>query len=110
MSQGVGATHPILGVQQTFGGMYWSPLDVSGSASYVQGGDAISPQSFGFNSYIWSLAGGVSQSGNYRAEPRALNNGFTQWQLVWFVVSSGLQVGAAVNLSGETERLAAIGQ
>ena len=110
MSQGVGATHPILGVQQTFGGMYWSPLDVSGSASYVAGGDAISPQSFGFNSYIWSLAGGVSQSGNYRAEPRALNNGFTQWQLVWFVVSSGLQVGAAVNLSGETGRLAAIGQ
>ena len=66
--------------------MYWSPLDVSGSASYVQGGDAISPQSFGFNSYIWQLTGGVSQSGNYRAEPRALNSGFTQWQLVWFVV------------------------
>ena len=56
------------------------------------------------------LTGGVSQSGNYRAEPRALNSGFTQWQLVWFVMSTGLQVGAAVNLSGETVRLAAIGQ
>ena len=110
MSQGVGATHPILGVQQTFGGMYWSPLDVSGSASYQTGGDAISPQSFGFNSYIWQLTGGVSQSGNYRAEPRALNSGFTQWQLVWFVVSTGLQVAANVNLSGETVRLADIGQ
>ena len=53
MAQGVGATHPILGVQQTFGGMYWSPLDVSGSARYQTGGDAISPQSFGFSSYIW---------------------------------------------------------
>ena len=62
MSQGVGATHPILGVQQTFGGMYWSPLDVSGSASYQTGGDAISPQSFGFNSYIWQLAGGVRRA------------------------------------------------
>ena len=110
MSQGVGATHPILGVQQTFGGMYWSPLDVSGSSSYVAGGDAIDPTSFGFNSYIHSLVGGVSQSGNYRAEARALNNGFTKWQLVWFVMSTGLQVAASVNLSGETVRLAAIGQ
>jgi hypothetical protein len=76
----------------------------------VQGGDAISPQSFGFNSYIHQLVGGVSQSGNYVAVPRALNSGFTQWQLVWFVVATGLQVGAAVNLSGETVRLAAIGQ
>ena len=90
--------------------MYWSPLDIAGSASYVQGGDAISPQSFGFNSYIHQLVGGVSQSGNYVAVPRALNSGFTQWQLVWFVVATGLQVGAAVNLSGETVRLAAIGQ
>ncbi len=111
MSQGVGATHPISQLTpQTFGGMFWDALDVSGSASYVQGGDTIDPRSFGFNSYIWQLSGGVSQSGNYRAEPRALNNGFTQWQLVWFVVSTGLQVAAAVNLSGETVRLAAIGQ
>jgi hypothetical protein len=110
MAQGVGGTHPILGLQQTFGGMFWSPLDINGSASYVQGGDAISPQSFGFNSYIHQLVGGVSQSGNYVAVPRALNSGFTQWQLVWFVVATGLQVGAAVNLSGETVRLAAIGQ
>ena len=110
MPQGVGATHSILGVQQTFGGMYWSPLDVSGSASYVQGGDAISPRSFGFNSYIWSLEGGVSQSGNYYAVPRALNSGFTQWQLVWFVYLPGFRWEPAVNLSGETVRLAAIGQ
>ena len=110
MAQGVGATHPILGVQQTFGGMYWSPLDVSGSSFYVAGGDAISPQSFGFNSYIWQLTGGVSQSGNYRAEPRALNSGFTQWQLVWFVVATGVEVAGGIDLAGETVRLAAIGQ
>jgi hypothetical protein len=90
--------------------MYWSPLDVSGSSFYVAGGDAISPQSFGFNSYIWQLVGGVSQSGNYRAEARALNNGFTQWQLVWFVVATGLEVAGGIDLSGETVRLAAIGQ
>lgn len=110
MAQGVGATHPIIGVQQTFGGMFWSPLDISGSKSYQTGGDAVSPQSFGFNSYIWELVGGVSQSGNYRAEGRALTSGFSQFQLVWFVVSTGLQVAANVDLSGETVRVAAIGQ
>jgi hypothetical protein len=110
MAQGVGKSKPILGLQQTFGGMFWSPLDISGSSSYVAGGDVVSPQSFGFNSYIHELVGGVSQSGNYQAVPRALNSGFTQWQLMWFVVSTGLQVGAGVNLSGETVRLAAIGQ
>jgi hypothetical protein len=110
MAQGVGKTKPIIGLQQTFGGMFWSPLDISGSASYVAGGDSISPQSFGFNSYIHQLVGGVSQSGNYEAVPRALSSGFTQWQLVWKVVATGVPVAAGVNLSGETVRLAAIGQ
>ena len=110
MSQGVGATHPITGVQQTFGGMFWSPLDISGSASYVQGGDALSPQSFGFNSYIWSLTGAVSQSGTYFVLGRALSSGFSQFQLVWFVTATGAEVGAGVNLSAETVRIAAIGQ
>jgi hypothetical protein len=109
VAQGVGATHPINGAVDTFGGHFWSPLDYSGSASYVQGGDSISPQSFGLNNTIWTLIGSVSQSGNYEVRPRALNNGVTQWQLVWFVVATGLQVAAAVNLSGETVRLSAIG-
>lgn len=110
MAQGVGATHPITGVQQTFGGMFWSPLDISGSSFYVAGGDAIDPTSFGFNSYIWSLVGGVSQSGNYRAEPRALTNGFSKWQLVWIVMATGLEVAGGIDLAGETVRVAAIGQ
>ncbi len=120
MSQGVGATHPILGVQQTFGGMYWSPLDVSGSASYAQGGDAISPQSFGFNSYIWSLVGAADQACKFIAVPRALNSGFTQWQLVWVSLTTatvggqsqtaGQEAAAGSNLSTFTVRLAAIGQ
>lgn len=109
MAQGVGATHPITGVQQTFGGMFWSPLDISGSASYQTGGDSIDPTSFGFNSYIWQLTGAVSQSGNYYVLPRALNSGFTQWQLVWFTIA-GAQVTANTDLSAETVRLAAIGQ
>ena len=111
MSQGVGATHSILGVQQTFGGMYWSPLDVSGSASYVAGGDAISPQSFGFNSVhlvacLAEYRRAATIAPNLGRSTADSRNGS------WFGSSyrTGLQVGAAVNLSGETVRLAAIGQ
>ena len=109
MAQGIGATHSILGTQQTFGGMYFNVLDVSGSASYVQGGDVIGATSFGFNNTIWTLIGGVSHSGTYFAIARALNNGLTQWQLVWYVSATGAEVAAAVNLSTETVRLSALG-
>lgn len=120
MSQGVGATHPITGVQQTFGGMYWSPLDISGSSSYVQGGDAVGPSSFGMNSYIWALAGAIDQSGKWQVVPRALNSGYTQWQLVWISLTTatlggqsqtaGQEAAAGTNLSTYTVRVAAIGQ
>jgi hypothetical protein len=110
MSQGIGATHPILGVSDVFGGHYYSPLDYAGSASYVQGGDSIGATSFGFNSSIQTLIGSVSHSGTYRVDPRPLTSGIqTQWQLVWIVVATGLEVAGAVNLSGETVRLSAIG-
>jgi hypothetical protein len=110
MSQGIGATHPILGVSDVFGGHYYSPLDYAGSASYVQGGDSIGATSFGFNSSIQTLIGSVSHSGTYFVIPRPLNSGIqTSWQLVWMVVATGAEVGAAVNLSGETVRLSAIG-
>ena len=109
MTQGIGATHSILGTQQTFGGMYFNVLDVSGSASYVQGGDSISATSFGFNNTIWSLVAAVSQSGTYFVIGRCLNNGVSAWQLVWYVSATGSEVGAAVNLSAEKVRLSALG-
>lgn len=110
MAQGIGSTFPILGTNQTFGGFYYAPIDYSGSASYVAGGDTIDPTSFGFNSYIWTLVGAVAQSGDYFVVPRALNSGFTQWQLVWFSSSTGAEVGADTDLSSEKVRLSAIGQ
>ncbi len=107
---GIGSTKPILGVSDVFGGHYYSPLDYSGSASYVQGGDSIGATSFGFNSSIQTLIGSVSQSGTYFVIPRPLTSGIqTQWQLVWFVTATGAEVAAATNLSGETVRLSAIG-
>jgi hypothetical protein len=110
MAQGVGVTKEIIGVSDVFGGHYYSPLDYSGPASYVQGGDTIDAASFGFDGCIQTLTGSVSQSGNYRVDPRPLSSGVqTEWQLVWVVVSTGAQVANAVNLSGETVRLSAIG-
>ena len=120
MSQGVGATHPILGVSDVFGGHYYSPLDYAGSASYVQGGDSIGATSFGFNSSIQTLIGSMDQSNKFRVEPRALTSGIqTTWQLVWISLTTatvggqsqtaGTEAAAGTNLSTFTARLSAIG-
>ncbi len=110
MAQAVGKTKPIIGLNQTFGGLFWAPIDYTGPSSYVVGGDSMSPQSFGFNSTIWELTGSVDQSDTYYVVGRPLNNGVSQWQLVWFVVATGVEGAAAVNLSAYTVRLSAHGQ
>ena len=120
MSQGIGSTKPILGVSDVFGGHYYSPLDYAGSASYVQGGDSIGATSFGFNSSIQTLIGGVDQSAKFLAVPRPLNSGIqTAWQLVWISLTTatvggqaqtaGTEAAAGTNLSTFTARLSAIG-
>ena len=119
MAQAVGSTKPILGSVDTFGGHFYSPLDYSGPASYVQGGDAISPASFGMYNNIQTLVGSVDQSSKFRAEPRPLANGVTQWQLVWISLTTGTvggqsqtigaEAAAGTNLSTFTVRLSAIG-
>jgi hypothetical protein len=110
MAQATGSTKQIIGILQTFGGLYWNPLDYTGPLSYVQGGDSIGATSFGFNNTIWALQGSVDQSNAYRVEPRPLNNGVTKWQLVWISMATGLEAAAGANLSAYTVRLSAIGQ
>ena len=120
MAQGVGSTKQILGLLQTFGGLYWAPLDYSGSSSYVQGGDAIGATSFGFNNTIWAMVGSNDQSNVFVVNCRPLNNGRTQWQLVWQSLvtgtyggqaqTAGQEAAAGTNLSGFTCRLVAHGQ
>lgn len=120
MAQGVGKTKAIIGLNQTFGGLFWAPIDYSGSSSYVQGGDSISPQSFGFNSTIWDLVTSCDQSNKFSVEARPLNNGVTQWQLVWIALvtatvggqsqTAGTEAAAGTNLSTFTVRLCAHGQ
>lgn len=110
MAQGVGTTKPILGQVDTFGGHFWSPLGYSGPASYVQGGDTISPASFGFNNSIFSLTGSIDGTDTYEAVPLALSVGPNPvWRVVWRVMATGLEVANGVNLSGITVMLNAIG-
>lgn len=119
MAQATGNTKPILGSVDTFGGHFYSPLDYAGSSVYVQGGDSISPASFGMYNNIQTLIAGIDQSGKWRVFPRALSNGVTQWQLVWISMvtatvggqaqTAGLEAVAGTNLSTFTVRLSAIG-
>jgi hypothetical protein len=120
MAQGIGTTSQIVGLTQTFGGLGFNVLDYAGSSSYVQGGDSISPSTFGLNSTIWTLIGSMDQSCKFRVEPRALNNGVTQWQLVFVSLTTGTvggqsqtagaEAATGTNLSTFKVRLAAIGQ
>lgn len=110
MPQAVGTPVPVTGHDDTFGGHFFGAIDYTGPASYVQGGDALDPKPFGCPNSLLAVIGGVDQSGTYRAEGRALYSGAqTTFQLVWFVLSTGLEVGAGVNLSTIKVRLAAIG-
>lgn len=94
----------------------WSG-DHTGPASYTTGGETLGQAS---NSYggvnqfglrnIDNVVGSVSDSGTYYVLPQFTGTGTrTQFKLLWFVVASGAQVGAAVNLSTETVRLLIIG-
>jgi hypothetical protein len=110
MAQGVGSTKQILGQVDTFGGHFWAPIDYSGPASYVAGGDSIDPKSFGFFGSILTLIGSVDQSNAYYVEGRPLINGVdSKWQIVWLAMDGSGEVEAGTNLSGFTVRLSAIG-
>ncbi len=119
MAQAVGTTKPIIGGNDTFGGRYYAPIDYSGPSSYVQGGDAIGAASFGMFNNIQTLIGSMDQSNKFRAEPRPLANGVTQWQIVWISLTTGTvggqsqtagtEAATGTNLSTYTVRLSAIG-
>lgn len=117
---------------QSFGNKRVSCWYHTGPASYVQlavaapptGGDVVTDTEAGmrFFDYVW---GGISDNGQYRVEavPIAGNpsqaqgagQGGTQgaqqrsWRLRWEVIATGVETAGAVNLSGRTVRLFAIG-
>ena len=110
MAQGIGNVQKILGQVDTFGGHFWSPVNYSGPKSYVKGGDTIDPRAFGFNGSIFTLVGSIDSTDTYEAVPLLLSGGVNPvWRVVWRVMSTGLEVAAATDLSGVTVGLSAIG-
>jgi hypothetical protein len=116
MAQGIGSVKQILGQVDTFGGHFWSPVNYSGPASYVQGGDTLDPKVFGFNNSIFTLTGSVDGTDTYQAVPMLYSGGVNPvWRIVWIALTSaggqtpGEEVTAGTNLSGVTVGLSAIG-
>ncbi len=73
----------------------------NGPASYVTGGDPVTLQNN--RRFIDILFDGMTLSGTYFVRGQATTIGErTTWKAVWFVTSTGAQVSAATNLSGET--------
>jgi hypothetical protein len=100
---------------QSLGEVFLSARDVSGPASYTTGGVTLSPQLFALLSFKILLTSMESPDGTYFARfvaPAGSTFGTstaTAAKMVWFVVSTGAEVAAAVNLSTEKIRVLAIG-
>lgn len=110
MAQGVGSSKPMTGhAADVFGGKLYDVVDYNGPTSYVQGGDAIDPRAFGFPNAILTLISSIDQTNTYETEARSIQKGITPWQLVWFVIATGLEVANGTNLSGFTVKLSGIG-
>jgi hypothetical protein len=95
----------------------WVILDHYGPASYVTNGEEWPPQStyggpnsIGLSGLQW-VNGGTSESGTYRVVPVFGGGASVKGTilLVWYVISTGLEVGARVDLSAEVIRLLAVG-
>lgn len=84
-------------------------IDHTGSSSYVTGGDTLTGARYGLRSIDY-VGGGLSNSGTYEVRGKSTGKGIhTTYKLVWFVVATGAEVAAGVNLSGETVRIFAFG-
>ena len=92
-------------------------VDHQGPASYTTGGETFpqqgiygGPNSLGLRSILW-CSGGTSEGGLYRVIPIFGGGGGVHGtiKLQWWVISTGDQVAADVDLSGSVIRLLTIG-
>src|SRR5690242_11966900 len=84
-------------------------IDHTGKSSYVQGGDTLTASRYGLRSIDY-VGGGLTISGTYEVRGKAIAKGNkTTYKAVWFVVATGAEVAAAVDLSAETVKLFAVG-
>lgn len=107
-----GSAKQILGQGDVFGGKIFNVIDyASTSASYSQSAlETLSPSAFGFfNTILCVLDISLDTTGRYYAQAIPQQAGLTPWTLKWFDTTTGLQVAGAVNLSGITVKISAIG-
>ncbi len=109
MAVGQGKQTP--GFADVFGGKQFNVIDYTGVASYVNGtGEKLDPKMFGFNNTIEAvLDTSITQTGDYYGQTQPVNNGVSGWYIRWFVVATGVEAAAAVNLSAKTLKISAIG-
>ena len=107
----------VIGVEPWGGRTKAFMVDHYGPASYVTGGESWpqqstfgGPNSAGLNGVNW-VNGGITEDGTYRVVPVTGGGGSKKGQikLVWYVVATGAQVAAAVNLSASHLRLLVLG-
>lgn len=115
---------PVEGYPDSWGAKKVSLFPVAGPASYAQytapttGGQDVDINGPSGLKTVDAAYGGITTDGLYRAEvvrvEAATVNGVTlagaRIVLKWYVVATGAQVGAAVNLSGSTVNILALGQ
>jgi hypothetical protein len=90
------------------GERYMAARGLSGPAAYITGGITLSPKVFGLNVFAIAWTNGLTNSGTYEAKVKMVA-GDGSILVVFFVVATGAEVGAGVNLSAELYRVAAIG-
>ena len=110
-------TVPFPGYPMAVGAKNLSIVPHAGPASYTQvttgplaGGDVVQAAEFGLK-WIERINAGMTSDGLYTVQAFNQTNGpVTSIILRWVVVSTGNQVAGAVNLSGSSVLLEAIGQ
>ena len=85
-------------------------VDHTGPMIYVTGGETIEASRFGFKEIAQVIAG-ASQDALYQALPLFLKNSSQpEFTLLWLDLTTGLEVGAGIDLSASPVRLTVIGR
>ena len=111
----MGANHKVTGVEPWGGRSKATIVDHIGPSSYPTGGEKLGqgamggPNVLGLSGFAY-IANGITNSGTYRVEALYSGRGMRSTVLLkWTTISTNTEVSSAVDLSGETVRLLAIG-
>ena len=111
----MGANHKVAGVEPWGGRSKATVVDHIGPKSYTTGGETLGqnamggPNVLGLSGFSY-VSNGITNSGTYRVETLYSYRGVRSTVLLkWTTISTNTEVSSAVDLSGETVRILAIG-